>query len=486
MIIYEQEKKDGLEKAISSNLIVAYTTLARAFSPTPEVELKVKASVNPEQQHLFYLDSVLASIGWNANDDVFSKEETFNARATPINKPFNFMHNEADIIGHIIGSSILDENGKIIANSEELAVVPDKYDILSQSVLYKVWADKALQERMDKIIAEIAEGKWFVSMECLFSGFDYAVITPEGEHRIVARNAESAFLTKHLRVYGGTGSYENNKVGRLLRNFAFSGKGLVDNPANKRSIIFTDTNKFNGASASVKIFNKGKLMDELIKAQLDETKKLLEVARSENANLVAKANDEAKKLADAKATEVAQTLAAKEESIKAAKKVAEEAEAAKVTAETALKTEQEKVSVLAKEIAAMKAEAAKIARLAKLATAGVTGEEATKLFDKFASATEEMFDEFVALTTAVKKGGNDKITDKKTNDDDSDDKKSKADDTTTDDAGEKAAAAAKLEELKTKEAALSAGASDKTQELRTAASNWISSNVLKSTAKLNK
>jgi hypothetical protein len=44
-------------------------------------------------------------------------------------------------------------------------------------------------------------------------------------------------LTKHLRAYGGTGEYENYKVGRSLRGISFSGKGLVNKPANPRSII---------------------------------------------------------------------------------------------------------------------------------------------------------------------------------------------------------------------------------------------------------
>lgn len=74
-------------------------------------------------------------------------------------------------------------------------------------------------------------------MECLFSDFDYSVVSPDGEMKVVARNDESAFLTKHLRVYGGKGVYEGYKVGRLLRNIAFSGKGLVNKPANPRSII---------------------------------------------------------------------------------------------------------------------------------------------------------------------------------------------------------------------------------------------------------
>ena len=52
-------------------------------------------------------------------------------------------------------------------------------------------------------------------------------ITQAALTRIVARNDESAFLTKHLRAYGGTGEYEGYKIGRSLRDISFSGKGLV-------------------------------------------------------------------------------------------------------------------------------------------------------------------------------------------------------------------------------------------------------------------
>ena len=105
---------------------------------------------------------------------------------------------------------------------------------------------------MDQLIAEILEGKWAVSMECLFKNFDYAVVTPTGENKVIARSNESAFLTKHLRFYGGSGEYGGNKIGRLLRSFVFSGKGMVTNPANPRSLILTDdVNPFKTNSQSI-------------------------------------------------------------------------------------------------------------------------------------------------------------------------------------------------------------------------------------------
>ena len=82
-------------------------------------------------------------------------------------------------------------------------------------------------------------------MEALFTDFDYAVVTPDGKHKTVARNEESAFLTKHLKSYGGTGQYEQYKVGRLLKNITFSGKGLVRRPANPESVfIFNNVDAF--------------------------------------------------------------------------------------------------------------------------------------------------------------------------------------------------------------------------------------------------
>ena len=77
-------------------------------------------------------------------------------------------------------------------------------------------------------------------MECFFKGFDYGLFNSEtGEYKVLARNEETAFLTKYLRAYGGDGKHQNYKLGRVLRNITFSGKGFVDKPANPDSVIFT-------------------------------------------------------------------------------------------------------------------------------------------------------------------------------------------------------------------------------------------------------
>ena len=240
MKIHKQEILDGLSEKIEASASVSLDAQILIDSdldhPSEEEIQKTLAGYghsNPDQIDLYYINTVLVSTGWNKNDDVFAAEEAWAARDTPVDKQFNYMHDESDIIGHITGSTVVDENGTKIETEDP----PEKFDIITSAVLYKSWSDPELRERMSQIVSEIEEGKWAVSMECLFSDFDYSVVSPDGEMKVVARNDESAFLTKHLRVYGGKGVYEGYKVGRLLRNIAFSGKGLVNKPANPRSII---------------------------------------------------------------------------------------------------------------------------------------------------------------------------------------------------------------------------------------------------------
>lgn len=240
MKIHKQEILDGLSETMEASASVSLdahilidSDLAHPSEEEIQKTLAGYGHSNPDQIDLYYINTVLVSTGWNKNDDVFAAEEAWAARDTPVDKQFNYMHDESDIIGHITGSTVVDENGTKIETEEP----PEKFDIITSAVLYKSWSDPELRERMSQIVSEIEEGKWAVSMECLFSDFDYSVVSPNGDTKVVARNDESAFLTKHLRVYGGKGEYEGYKVGRLLRNIAFSGKGLVNQPANPRSVI---------------------------------------------------------------------------------------------------------------------------------------------------------------------------------------------------------------------------------------------------------
>ena len=311
MQIYKSEIIDGIADIVRKDVSIAYCSQAvlTADIPVCDVINKLKASSNPNQIDLHYIKSVLVSTGWNKNDDVFSNAQTWAARNTPEDKQFNFMHNENDIIGHITGSYIVDRNGdKIEADDNN---VPSEFDIITEAVLYNSWSNPDNRERMQNIIAEIDQGKWFVSMECLFSGFDYAIIDQKGQSKVVARNDESAFLTKHLRAYGGTGEYEGYKIGRSLRDISFSGKGLVSKPANPRSIILDSSKAFSINEQYVFNVSKGdfNMQDNNEEKRLSE-----ELASSTEQVTVTQSEAEAELSAKISAFETA--LAEKDEAIK--------------------------------------------------------------------------------------------------------------------------------------------------------------------------
>jgi len=242
IVVYKAEQEAGLESQIRANASVAWQSdvqLCEAFDLGG-----AKASLLPEhavaenknQIDLHYLRTVMVSSAWNLNDDIFTPEEMWLARATPEDKPFNYMHEQSDIIGHITNAVAVDESMRPIPEDTPSDKLPEHYHIVTNAVLYKFWEKPELQERMNRLIAEIADNRWFVSMEALFYGFDYALKTAKG-WQIIERNDKTAFLTKHLRAYGGKGEFEGKKLGRVLRRIVFSGKGLVSKPANPESVI---------------------------------------------------------------------------------------------------------------------------------------------------------------------------------------------------------------------------------------------------------
>jgi hypothetical protein len=166
---------------------------------------------------------------------------------------------------------------------------------------------------MKKIIAEIEEGKWFVSMECLFAGFDYAVIDQSGKSKVVARNEESAFLTKHLRAYGGTGEYEGYKIGRSLRDISFSGKGLVSKPANPRSVILDSSKAFSVTVENSSLNTKGEcdMSDTNLEKQLADLQGELVASQEETKTAKAEVENVNKDFAE-KVSVLESTLAEKD------------------------------------------------------------------------------------------------------------------------------------------------------------------------------
>lgn len=469
MLIYKTEINDGLEDAIKASS-VACVSQAIEFSPSEEYLIKLAKASTYDQIDLFHLQSILVSTGWNKNDDVFDPAEMWAARKTPEDKPFNFMHNEKDIIGHITANSVVDFEGNEI--EEEIDQVPSSFNILTNAVIYRSWSDSEQKQRIEQLIAEIKDNKWFVSMECLFPNFDYALLDEDGNTKIIQRNEASAFLTKHLRAYGGRGEYENYKVGRLLRDLAFSGKGLVSKPANPRSIILDGNKPFDQSKSEILTidFIKEKSMSDNHETKIAELQTELKQAKAEHQKLlekvVAEKENEYKVKIEAleatvaeKALEVNNLTAKNDELAEANEKLQEEAEAVKKDME---KKDQEMME--------MKKKAMMMKRKAQLEEAGFTSEEADSAIESFASVDDASFENVVAL---MKKKGAMYKKDKK-------EETMAEEEVDSAEAGE--AVLDNVEETKEVAVAEVDEQIDESEELRSVASEWLGS-ILQSTPK---
>ena len=403
--VYQREIEDGVGELVKSTASIAYCTeasvkksdleIAKQVINNEEVLEKVLAE-NKDQIDLYYIESVLVSTGWNKNDDVFVSEATWQARNTPEDKQFNYMHNEDDIIGHITGSYVLTKDGKAVADDDSNR--PDEFDIITQAVLYNSWTGEENRDRMSKIIAEVEEGKWYVSMECLFAGFDYALIDDKGVAKILARDDDSAFLTKHLRSYGGTGEYEGYKVGRALKNISFSGIGLVSKPANPRSVILSGK-----SMAQFNVEDNSKLtigeieMSDVLSTQVSELKAELEAAKAENQAIKAQIEEAKDKEF---ASQVAAFEASAEESqatIDTLNETVKSTQARIAELEDALTTSQTELAEAMKDMEEMKKKAKMEKRKAALVEAGLEEEEVEDSLANFDVLADEAFEAVVAL-----------------------------------------------------------------------------------------
>jgi len=300
---YSIEQKDGLSELLAkscANIEFAFniskknsfSELLRELSVATDIK-SVKDLIGQDQPDLAFIVSILVSAGWNLNDDIFTASELWKARYTPKHKPINDEHNDAVILGHIIDSKAVDKAGEeIILTGDN--VIPEEFDLEVAGVLYK--ALPSIKEKIDILIENANKGELFVSMECWFDDLAYGIKdSSTGKTVVVDRKEDTAFLTKHLKVYGGTGEYKGHKIGRVLKNIVFGGQGLVKNPANPESVIKIAANLKGGVEK----------MDEEMKKKLDEAlagivfrDKELESLKLQNATLETKIKEGDQKIAE--------------------------------------------------------------------------------------------------------------------------------------------------------------------------------------------
>jgi len=439
--VYKGEAELGLTEIIQASKSIAYVmpvnnaakikTYFKRQSYGKDVTVPERAiATNLDQLDLYYFASILVSSTWNLNDDVFGIEELWAARNTPEDKPINIEHRHEEIVGHITSCIAVDaETLDLVPDDTAVADLPKSLHLVSGGVLYKAWKTEELQERIDALIEKIEDKQEYVSMECLFKTFDYAIKRTDGSTGIVKRNDDTSFLTKHLRVYGGTGEYNGMRIGRYPRDLIFSGKGLTENPANADkngpiSIIF-DAEKFE--EMFIESTTAGVIdMSKELEAQVEELNKKLEAAVNEASEKATKLLDIEKALADAN-------------------KVLEDTKAAL----------EKKVAEAEAKYSELNQKYIDATRLSQLITAGHTKEAAEALVKKFSGLNDEMFAAVVELAKPTEAKAEEK-------DDKEDDDEEEAD--------------ASLNDVEPTKDIASAGASDSQSDLAKEIANYLDFN----------
>lgn len=198
----------------------------------------------PPQMDLLYVRACLVSagelVGVNDNDDIFTREEAWAARKTPVIKPFNWQHEDKDILGVMYSVQARSLDGETLDITDDTPPECD-FDLFVEAAIFKL----IHPDRSEEIESRAKSGKLFVSMEAWFDDYSYGFCDPSDGSlsKTIGRTENTSFLDKHLRVSGGAGVYrdpdsnQDVRIGRVLRSITFGGCGFVDRPANKRSVI---------------------------------------------------------------------------------------------------------------------------------------------------------------------------------------------------------------------------------------------------------
>jgi uncharacterized coiled-coil protein SlyX len=421
--VYDLEKELGLEDKIRSQASILFDAPVQKKKMSTDL---LKSFASEDDPDLYKVYSILVSTVWNKNDDVFTKEEVWAARNTPVFKPTNLEHDETQMVGAIIESWPVDIDFELINDDIDISDLPEEYHILVSSVIYRQWQDPELKARAEELIQEIEAGEKYVSMECIFKGFDYGITSPDGKNHVIARNEESSFLTKQLRAYGGPGTYQDHKIGRVLRNVTFSGKGFVNKPANPDSIIFDRDKVFSFANikneenlnfikngvntkekqlySEVNISKKENIMsNEIFENQIKELKEAVASLNKENSELSSKLAEANESEREARVTELETTVAELEAKIADLTSQLTEAGEKSESLASELASKSEELETVLADMHDMKEEDKKKKRKDKMAEAGLSDEEIEAKYETLASLSDEQFDMFITTVADMMK-----------------------------------------------------------------------------------
>jgi len=390
MKIYRSEKKIANQILENNSIAWASDIVDHSMKDgcrAVAFDKNIEVPVTPD---LFFTKSILVSTNWNKNDDVFTAAEVWKARKTPVHKATNINHMEDDIVGHITSTWAIDSQGELIDDNISLDKLPKFFHICNAAVIYKHWREERRVDEINHLIAEIVSGKKYVSMECFFTDFDYA-IEKDNELQFVERNEETAFLTKHLRIFGGEGTYNNSRIGRVVKDIVFAGKGYVDKPANNNSVIF-DYNGVNKNSSGVYVLcnaSEEKMSDNQDKVIADLNAKIDEMSKA-NESLQEQINKANSENLEVQLKNVQEALTVAEASVEALK----ENETKLVSKCEDLKTKNDEIN---KQLGDIQAKELMQNRVKAFVELGYDNDKAEDKVKSLGAISQENFDKIVSL-----------------------------------------------------------------------------------------
>lgn len=206
--------------------VAALAAVASILSLPPESE---------RQPDLQYLTAIFVSSGMNKNGAVFMGSELVKARGSITSKAVDVEHEEQSIIGQITGNAFLSRDRSLIdAESAATSMSTAELDELEMDIGITAIIHKS---RFPELAKEIEAGEWMVSMEAYYRDYDIRV----GEKIIPREKAEEMGYDKLIgtvvQLKDGDKEMGFHLVGRVLRDIVFAGVGIVQNPANPRSVI---------------------------------------------------------------------------------------------------------------------------------------------------------------------------------------------------------------------------------------------------------
>lgn len=161
-------KTESLNNVCKGNACAIASIAPSGYKPTDDVTV---------------LSSILVSDIWNANDDVFTSEEILSRYSTAKFKPINWMHKgsedtENENIGVMLETTLVEGDVPEVniikaedASCSDPRACSGKIHVKQDGIIWSGYFPTYAQ----KIKKGIQDGKLFVSMECFFEDFGYAL-----------------------------------------------------------------------------------------------------------------------------------------------------------------------------------------------------------------------------------------------------------------------------------------------------------------------